>query len=199
MSLSHVAVSKQICIDLYQISYVCVNIYFAHKSLKTAIRLMFSKFVLERLNGATNGRRPYARSRKLVGYPQLLRYHLDTISHCRHSDTWLIIYAVFRVLVPDIIFATPKSSLKYESCFFFQVSLWSQIIFGWYFNKTPRDAETIYFETRFVFWYIFRSFFNFHLIKMAETSSGIYISAPGKAILFGEHAVVYGRVKTCFS
>lgn len=29
---------------------------------------------------------------------------------------------------------------------------------------------------------------------MAETSSGIFISAPGKAILFGEHAVVYGRV-----
>lgn len=29
---------------------------------------------------------------------------------------------------------------------------------------------------------------------MADASGGIFISAPGKIILFGEHAVVYGRV-----
>lgn len=28
---------------------------------------------------------------------------------------------------------------------------------------------------------------------MAETSSGLFLSAPGKIILFGEHAVVYGK------
>uniref|UniRef100_A0A915IHM8 Mevalonate kinase n=1 Tax=Romanomermis culicivorax TaxID=13658 RepID=A0A915IHM8_ROMCU len=28
---------------------------------------------------------------------------------------------------------------------------------------------------------------------MAEMSSGIFLSAPGKIILFGEHAVVYGK------